>query len=376
MKLSVKPRIVFLSLNSITAIPVFRLIFSEIETSFFSSQFIIECFLEDMSSRFTKPYQHVDILKFKNARQFNNQSLLQKARKYLMILGYAIRFIKADTIIYTCDLEVLALCIFIKWIKRSRCRFVYHQFEAIERKNANFIKRLALKYLNHTTAIDFSIFPEQNRLELFKELITQPTLNSMVFSNTCYPHQHNTDNSNRKFIIGHIGNLSFQSFYLKELLVFAKMLNYVNFHFIFVGVKDKNVEKRIRETIPEAEIKGWMDHAALTQIYETLDLGLILYRPLDFNTDYCAPNKLYEYWSYGIPVFAPELKGLLPVFDSPLKGKLVNFTDLNQVVNSLSAMVKNKDRAIEKEKLCTLFSHTLAIDVFMRRLHRKFDELI
>lgn len=373
-----KPKILFFSINSISAIPVFRLILTGLESTFFSRIIIIECFLDDMSSRFELPYEHIDILHFRNANAFNNQSLLEKLKKYIRIIRYLFKYLQDDTFLYTCDLEVLTLSVLIKRLKGSQCRIIYHQFEAIERERSTTLKRISLDYLKKVGGIDLAIFPERNRLALFCGLINMRISNAIVFPNTCHakPALARQNDLQSRIRVGHVGNLSSEAFYLEEFLKSLKIMHRHDFQFIFVGVKDKGIEAKIREVVPDAEVMGWLNHTALKDIYETLDIGLILYKPLDFNTDYCAPNKLYEYWSYGVPVIAPELRGLLPVFDSTKKGQLVDFNDPKKVAYIFENWIDGDGRQTKRDDLLQLFRQTLSIDVFLQEWRLKLNGLV
>ena len=68
---------------------------------------------------------------------------------------------------------------------------------------------------------------------------------------------------------------------------------------------------------------------------------------MDYNYDFCAPNKLYEYWSYGIPVFAHKLNGLTKLFEKEEYGLLFDFYDNNVHLKIL----KQFDNKLDKKNL-------------------------
>jgi hypothetical protein len=372
---TIKPHILFFSINSISAIPVFRLILKGLDASLFSGITICECYLEDMSARFDMPYKHIDMLYFKSAKHFNAQTVKEKVSKYFLSLRYLWKGTTDNAIVYTSDVETLALAILIRKLKRVCCRIVYHQFEAIEKERANSLKKLSLNFIRRCKGVDLAVFPEQNRLELFKSIVCDTELRTFLFPNTCYPKVRNAvdQNTSGKIRIGHVGALSSEAFYLDEFLDAAKAAHDGNVEYFFVGVRNEELKSRILKALPQAEVIGWTDHAALENIYHSFHIGLILYKPLDFNTAYCAPNKLYEYWSFGIPVWAPDLPGLIPVFDTVLKGKLIDFTQpsaLSLVMGDLSPYQR-----MRKEELMQLFGETLSVTVFIGRLEENIKLL-
>jgi glycosyltransferase involved in cell wall biosynthesis len=368
-------RLVLFSINSISAIPVFRLILEGIDKRSFERVEMYECFLDDMSKRFKIDYTHVDLLHFKTALQFNGQSVGQKITKYIKTFSRLLQCVQNDVVLYTCDLEVMALAVKIKNIRRSKCVIIYHQFETIERHSLNLVKRLSVSYLKRSEGIDLAIFPEINRMKYFCELINRPALNTFVFPNTCHPKSSvDVSGDVQKFTIGHIGVLSTDAFYLDTLIESIKKLPSDKIEIIFVGVKNEAVADLIRSNIPSAVVIGWLNHDSLKEIYGKLDLGLILYKPLDFNTDYCAPNKMYEYWSYGVPVLGPQLKGLQGLFDLPQRGMLANFENVTDVTAALQQAISNRDTK-NKMELLQHFRDNLSVEVYIQKLQVKLNLL-
>lgn len=58
--------------------------------------------------------------------------------------------------------------------------------------------------------------------------------------------------------------------------------------------------------VPQAELLRWTGAA---------DVGIIPYQPVDLNTRYCSPNKLFEYIAAGVPIVANALPFLCEVVD-------------------------------------------------------------
>ncbi len=46
------------------------------------------------------------------------------------------------------------------------------------------------------------------------------------------------------------------------------------------------------------------------EVISQAHIGIGLYRPISLNQVYCAPNRLYEFTGFGIPVILPDFPGI------------------------------------------------------------------
>ena len=75
-------------------------------------------------------------------------------------------------------------------------------------------------------------------------------------------------------------------------------------------------------------------------------MGVIAYQPdpnhnSALNTVYCAPNKLYEYSRFGVPIISNDLPGLKYVFDRFRCGICNSIMDENGIINSIREIDKD-----------------------------------
>jgi len=284
---------------------------------------------------------------FNNNSEFNNQTVLFKLFKFFKVFHkigcFALQ--NSKPIIYTQDYEIIVFCNVIKKILFFKKMYiVYHQFEVVDLNKNRF------KYLKSSKA-DLIIFPEVNRLLYFNKF-TNGHISSLIFPNTCHVNiniEKKLDNDifkkigDRK-VVGHVGNIGSDHF----IDVLVKLIEYANedeFFFVLIGQYDLKVSSILLKFKLKNNVLmlSYLPHLELSKIYSTIDIGIILYKPIDINFDCCAPNKLYEYWSYGIPVLAHKLKGLNPLFINSIYGELFNFFDSNIVIE-LSKKIKILER--------------------------------
>ncbi|HMN26265.1 MAG TPA: glycosyltransferase, partial [Ignavibacteriaceae bacterium] len=175
-------------------------------------------------------------------------------------------------------------------------------------------------------------------------------------------------------IIGHIGNVNTENFYLVELLNSFMKVKQNNLKLLFVGnLKNETKEIIIRYSNDNIIIKDFIPHKELEAIYNRIDIGLILYKPHKLNEEYCAPNKLYEYFSHGIPVIAPKIAGLEAIFTKKILGHLLDFKDSAQLQNSLDNIACRLNNA--KQEIIQLFKNEYDINIYLKKLNQILSKL-
>lgn len=255
--------------------------------------------------------------------------------------------------------------------KPSDCRLFYHEFENVDHFNKLFSsKSLGQKDF---TKISVAIAPERNRLDKLLGNLGLPSQNGRMIPNTCYAqkadhlpaHPLFSTLPEGKKIICHIGGLGAGSHYFKQ--VFDSLPNEAVF--LQIGTTDQKIDAYVgahpsRDRFVHA---GQLPHAELASIYPYVDFGLILYKGINFNYEFCAPNKLYEFWSFGVPVIAHRLGGLQPLFDTKVKGHLFDL-DASSLKADLTGWIGSFDKRNSKEQLIEIFSKEYDMKHFARSM--------
>lgn len=328
------------------------------------------------------------ILVFNNIISFYNQSILNKIVKYLRINNKLIGAILGNKlkIIYSPDFEVILLSVFYKIIFRNKkLVLVYHQFEMIEINNLHFSKRIFAKiFFKISYKIDLTLVPEINRAYYFSAQTGIEDDSIMLFPNTCrIPNNIEVTNisidlvnkKNNNKIIAHIGALSSQNFFLREFLESLMKLDLQNLQLLFVGRITEEAKTIINSySTLNTKIIDYIQHNELLKLYPSIDIGLILYKGVYLNLELAAPNKLYEYWSYGIPVIAPRLKGLVSLFKEDFLGNLVDFNDSKQLAGSINRIISN--HPVIKYQIKNYFEKHLTIDNYLKMFKKKLEKKI
>jgi hypothetical protein len=229
---------------------------------------------------------------------------------------------------------------------------------------------------------DHLIFPEINRAKYFLSFFPETQQSEvLIFPNTCYMPEVSSGVDHygiaarvcgRK-VIGHIGNVG-AGHYLNILFDMFGYMEPKGYFFLIVGKQSPEIEQALlrfksRENIL---IINEVPHDKLLFIYPYIDWGLILYKPIDLNFSYCAPNKLYEYWSYGIPVLAHQLEGLAGVLKDPVQGRLFDFENHTGIQKSIKEFLAIKP---DKAMVQSYFKDNLSLDHYTNKLSSILNEL-
>lgn len=82
------------------------------------------------------------------------------------------------------------------------------------------------------------------------------------------------------------------------------------FKLVFMGKKTDYYEE-LKKKYPNIEYIGFAKSPKHLNVTSNAYIGLVTYEPQDINCVYCAPNKIWEYAGFGIPMIANNIPGLV-----------------------------------------------------------------
>ena len=118
------------------------------------------------------------------------------------------------------------------------------------------------------------------------------------------------------------GNLDNEYVYLTEWIEFAKKESS-----IFLMLIGRNIDQNIIESLPKnVKYKKQVNHKELLSLLKDYHFSIVGYRPVDFNHKYCVPNKLFEAFSFSLPVIANKKNPtLVKIVNETKAGMLIDF---------------------------------------------------
>lgn len=70
-------------------------------------------------------------------------------------------------------------------------------------------------------------------------------------------------------------------------------------------------------------------------------IGILSYAPIGVNLIYCAPNKIFEYGAFGIPMLGNDLPGLRYTVANSRMGALCDYDNPDSVLDAIEDIIKN-----------------------------------
>ena len=97
-----------------------------------------------------------------------------------------------------------------------------------------------------------------------------------------------------------------------ELMETAKALNELNknYKLVLMGMDKDNVYKELKEIYSNTVFFDYVPSPLHLEITSYARIGILFYNPTSLNNVYCAPNKIYEYSGFGIPMIGNSIPGL------------------------------------------------------------------
>lgn len=76
--------------------------------------------------------------------------------------------------------------------------------------------------------------------------------------------------------------------------------------------------------------------------------GIVLYKPISLNSVYCAPNKIYEYASLGLPMLLPDYPGIQALNSVSNIGYLCDPLNVKSIHAALIKIIQNDQEELQK----------------------------
>lgn len=366
-------QIIFATINSFVGLPPVKQLLIHFQDRFNISS--VQCVLDDHDDFFQESgADQTVIYRYKSIAGYKRQSISQKTLRYLTLSKFLFKKMlrsKGDkAIIFVTDLYTLVMCILLK---REHHKIVYLQYEIIEKEYLNRLDRFLFNIVKRSyKKVDLFVTPESNRTDLLKKVLHQ--VSSDLFFTLPNTNNNKVELTEKKVtnrtIVTHIGAVGL-SHHIKSFLDAVSQLDAQLYEVRFIGNLTNEVIELINSyDCGSIKIIGQLKHSELKQYYLDTDVGVILYKDVSLNHRFCAPNKLYEYWSHGIPVIGDKLPGLTSVFNEPFLGKLIAMEKPEEIMYALEELKNQKGN---KQIILDYFNSQLKLDCYLDALDQKLS---
>lgn len=121
----------------------------------------------------------------------------------------------------------------------------------------------------------------------------------------------------------------------------CKAISLLNgFKLVLLG-KETEYVKELKSKYSIVEFLGFIKSPAHLKLTSNAYIGLVTYNPLDLDCAYCAPNKIWEFSGFGIPMICNEIPGLEYTVGANKCGVCADTNDPESIVNAIKVIDAN-----------------------------------
>ena len=118
---------------------------------------------------------------------------------------------------------------------------------------------------------------------------------------------------------------------VEYLEVVARVLNdcYPDIYFVMMGIDKRNVVQHIKDIYKNTVYVDYIPAPLHLEVTSNAYIGLLFYNPDSLNKAFCAPNKIFEYSCFGLPIIGNNIPGLTNTIGSCGAGICTDFSYSN-----------------------------------------------
>jgi glycosyltransferase involved in cell wall biosynthesis len=289
----------------------------------------------------------VEITIVKTSSKIYNLKLVGKLFlwfKYSFVLRKIIKYNRPNSLFWFINPNSIAPFHIFNLYKNSI--FINHYLEMYE--NSRFYKWIISKSIKKSFKV---VLPEENRSAIFQSIYNLNTLPSVLpnkpyiifdkkiglqyVKNNCF-ELYDAISKGKKIIL-YQGNLSND----RNLIPFIKAFSFLEEYVFVIMGKDYGQLKKyinVSSRIIYVKEKYSPEHLYVTSVAH---IGILMYNPTSLNQIFCAPNKIFEYGGYGIPMIGNRIPGLVGPFRNFTAGEVCDINSVSSIQDSLHKIDKD-----------------------------------
>ena len=113
-----------------------------------------------------------------------------------------------------------------------------------------------------------------------------------------------------------------------------------DFKLVILG-KETEYSMELKKKYSFVEFPGYIKSPAHLMLTSNAYIGLVTYNPLDLDCVYCAPNKIWEFSGFGIPMICNQIPGLEYTVQSNNCGVCTDTDDPDAIINAIRLIDSN-----------------------------------
>ncbi|MGV4414270.1 hypothetical protein [Chryseobacterium sp. T1] len=259
-----------------------------------------------------------------------------------------------DSLIWFVDADSIAPLLYTNIL--NKLDFVLHILEMYD--HSSFYKYVLKKYINKAKKV---VVCEENRAAIFNVWFT-PSLypivlpnkpyqlldnkESKLFLKNNYPDLYDALTRRNSKIVLYQGVISPE----RDLSFILKAISELGEDFIPVIMgRDFGMLDHYKKICPGLIHISFIPSPQHLYITSLARVGILIYDPISLNQIFCAPNKIFEYSGYGVPMIGNNIPGLSMPFQKFGCGKIFGaVNDTTEIKQMILEIDNNYDQFSEK----------------------------
>ena len=119
------------------------------------------------------------------------------------------------------------------------------------------------------------------------------------------------------------------------------ILNDENTYFLILGKADESYREELKKHYPRTVFGGFIPSPQHLLVTQYAKIGIANYDYSCLNNLFCAPNKIYEYAKFGMPMLTSTNIGLTETVGAANAAVCVDFLDVNQIAEGINKIKSN-----------------------------------
>ena len=266
-----------------------------------------------------KSLTRIDLPKIKIIRYLGidpNKSKLNKLTRYLNIYWstlWLLIWLRPRVVIYFETLSSLPVIVYKKLFRKANVFIHYHELVTLQelshgRRLNSFLNKMERKFysrvvwISQTNLHRLNYFKKQYNLNLGPTILKiLPNYPSQTWIESRADCRFPQDGVLRML---HIGALSNETLYLKEVLQFFGNKKSVKIDFFSHSITPQILDEF--KKYDNIHFLGCIDYDRIPSLKGLYNVGLVLYKGISLNVKYCAPNKIFEYLALDLDVWCSD----------------------------------------------------------------------
>ncbi|MCI8376569.1 MAG: glycosyltransferase family 4 protein [Lachnospiraceae bacterium] len=130
---------------------------------------------------------------------------------------------------------------------------------------------------------------------------------------------------------------------IDNIALALKKIGDENLILLVMGKSGKDYEKKIAGLYEKTMFLGYIPAPEHLDITKHAHIGIAIYDDSTLNNQFCAPNKIYEYAAFGIPMITSENLGLTETVGFYKAGRCVNFKSVDALEEAIRNILDKYD---------------------------------